>query len=163
MLGLLVTGALLAAAHVAVPLELSRRGRRHGWGDRPGPANLLGAIPLAAGTSLLGWAVAGQAAAAPHGWALPRGLEPEVLLTEGAYRLSRNPMHVGGLAIWSGWAIWFGSAPVTAGLAVAACIYRAGIAREEQALARRWGTRWQAYAARTPRWLSASSARSAGA
>jgi protein-S-isoprenylcysteine O-methyltransferase Ste14 len=63
-------------------------------------------------------------------------------------------MHVGGVAIWSGWAAWFGSAPVVAGVLVLAGIYRAAIVWEEQMLERRWGDEWRAYATRTSRWLS---------
>ena len=35
-----------------------------------------------------------------------------------AHRFSRNPMYVGGVAIWGGWAVLLGSAPVVAGLVV---------------------------------------------
>ena len=148
--GTIVFAAQLAAVHVAVPLELSRAGPRHGWRvRRPGRANLSGLFPLAAGAAVLGWAVAQHYASAEEGW----GVEPGYLLTDGPYRHSRNPMYVGGAAIWGGWAVLFGSAPVAAGLAVLTGVYRAGVAWEERTLERRWGDEWRVYAARTPRWL----------
>jgi protein-S-isoprenylcysteine O-methyltransferase Ste14 len=138
---------------------LSRRGPRHGWRNgrrRPGATNLAGLAPLAAGGALVTWAVAKHyAAAAPDkSWAIERGLEPEYLLTDGPYRLSRNPMHVGGIGIWAGWTVWFGSAQVAAGLVVLTAVYRAAITWEEQMLERRWGDEWRSYARRTSRWLS---------
>jgi protein-S-isoprenylcysteine O-methyltransferase Ste14 len=156
--GLLTWQVLLGTVHVAFPLELSRLGRRHGWCNgrgRPGPANVVGLVPLVAGATLICWALVEHARAVPNkGWAVRRGLEPEYLLTDGPYRLSRNPMHVGGIGIWAGWMAWFGSAPVGVGLAVATAIYRAGVGWEERILERRWGSEWLAYAKRTPRWVS---------
>jgi protein-S-isoprenylcysteine O-methyltransferase Ste14 len=145
-------------AGAAAPLELSRHGRRHGWqrdGARPSTTNLAGLVPVSAGVALIGRALAAHYAAAPEkSWAIKRGLEPEYLLTEGPYRISRNPMHLGGVAIWGGWAIWFGSAPVAAGFGVLTGLYRVGIAWEERMLERRWGEQWHGYTSRTRRWLS---------
>jgi protein-S-isoprenylcysteine O-methyltransferase Ste14 len=160
--GLIVFPVQLGAVHLGVPLELSRHGRRHGWvngGSRPGANNVVGLVPLAAGTALVVWAMAEHYAAAPaKSWAIRRSLQPEYLLTDGPYRLSRHPMHVGGIAIWSGWAAWFGSAPVAAGMLVLTGIYRTAIEWEEQMLERSWGNEWRAYAMRTSRWLSLRSA-----
>jgi protein-S-isoprenylcysteine O-methyltransferase Ste14 len=116
-------------------------------------------VPLTAGAALVVWALAEHYAAAPDkSWAIKRTLEPEYLLTGGPYRLSRNPLHVGGIAIWSGWAAWFGSAPVTAGVLVLTGIYRVGVVWEEQMLERRWGDQWRTYAKRTSRWVPIGSA-----
>lgn len=154
----------LGLVHAFLPIGLSRSSRRRGWrnGDRPRPGapNLVGLIPLGAGGALVVWALARHYTRAPDkSWAVSRNLEPEYLLTDGPYRVSRNPMHVGGIAIWSGWAIWFGSAPVAAGAVVATAVVRAGIVWEERVLERRWGDEWRAYAARTPRWLPFGSVR----
>jgi protein-S-isoprenylcysteine O-methyltransferase Ste14 len=153
-----VWSGLLGTLHIAAPLELSRVGPRHGWrsngGSHPGPANALGLIPIAAGAGLIGWAVAKHCVqASERGWGVKPNLEPEFLLTDGPYRLSRNPMHVGGLAIWTGWATWFGSVPVAGGAIVLTSVYRAGIAWEERTLERRFGDEWRAYVKRTPRWI----------
>jgi Phospholipid methyltransferase len=76
-------------------------------------------VPLLAGAALLGWAVAEHyAAAADESWSFRHGLEPEYLVTGGPYRFGRNPMYVGGVAIWGGCALLLGRAPVAAGLVV---------------------------------------------
>ena len=156
--GLVVWPVQLGALHGAVPMELSRRGTRHGWRSdetRPGVTNVAGLLPLGAGVALIGWALAVHYMAAPgKSWAIKRSLEPEYLLTDGPYRFSRNPMHVGGIAIWGGWSAWFGSVPVATGLAVLTALYRVAIVWEEQTLARRWGDEWHDYTRRTGRWLS---------
>lgn len=149
----------LGIVHVWLPTGLSRSGRRRGWRGggrpRPGAQNLVGLVPLGAGAALVTWSLARHYTRAPGGaWTVTRNLEPEYLLTDGPYRLSRNPMHLGGIGIWAGWAIWFGSGPVAAGTLVATAAVRAGVAWEERTLERRWGDEWRAYAARTPRWLS---------
>jgi protein-S-isoprenylcysteine O-methyltransferase Ste14 len=153
--------ALLLALHMTTPVQLSRAGPRHGWRQNgrahPGPANALGLVPLAMGVGLVGWALARHYVAASRGgWAVKSDLEPEYLLTDGPYRLTRNPMHVGGLAIWTGWAAWFGSVPVAGGAIVLTALYRAGIAWEERTLERRFGDEWRAYVRRTPRWIALS-------
>jgi protein-S-isoprenylcysteine O-methyltransferase Ste14 len=163
-LGLLVWPVQLAMVHVDMPVGLARSGRRRGWRNgpqpRPGPPNAAGLVPSAVGGALIVWAVARHCTQAPdRSWRINRNLEPEYLLTDGPYRVSRNPMHLGGILVWSGWAIWFGSARVAAGLVVMAGVMRAGIAWEETTLERRWGDEWRTYAARTPRWLSAGSTR----
>ena len=155
--GLIVFSGQLGAVHVGLPLAVSRSGRRHGWRNgarRPGRANLGGLLPLLAGTALLGWAVAEHyGAAADESWSTRQALEPEYLVTEGPYRFSRNPMYVGGLAIWGGWALLLGSAPVAAGLAVLTGIYRLGVVWEERTLEKAWGDAWLDYVTRTSRWV----------
>jgi protein-S-isoprenylcysteine O-methyltransferase Ste14 len=154
-IGLALWPMVLGAAHVALPLELSKHGRRHGWREgRPGAPNLIGLCPLAGGGVLVSWALAGHYAAAPAGsWAIRMGIEPEYLLTEGPYRFSRNPMYAGGVAIWAGWAVLLGSVPVAGGLAALAGVFGAAVRWEEQVLERRFGSDWQAWADTTPRWL----------
>jgi protein-S-isoprenylcysteine O-methyltransferase Ste14 len=161
---LVVWPVQLGIVHISVPVGLSRSGRRRGWRHRgrprPGPANLVGLLPLCAGGALIVSALARHYTRAPDkSWTISRNLEPEYLLTDGPYRLSRNPMHLGGITTWSGWTIWFGSAPVAAGLIVLTGVMRAGIAWEERVLEGRWGNEWRAYAAQTPRWLSLGSPR----
>ena len=159
---LVIWPILLGAVHVALPVGLARRGQRYGWRDRParpGLANVPGVVPLVAGTALVSWAsVEHFAAASDEGWATTPGVEPAYLLTEGPYRLGRNPIHVGGIAIWGGWATWFGSSRVAAGVVVLTGVYRAGIAWEERTLERRWGEQWHEYARRTsrsaPAWIA---------
>lgn len=76
------------------------------------------------------------------------------LITDGPFRFSRNPIYVGntllvlgvGLAVGVAWLI-------PAAFAGAFATRKLAIDREEQHLARRFGTAWTDYAARTPRWL----------
>ena len=36
-------------------------------------------------------------------------LTPDYLVTDGPYRFSRNPLYVGDIVMWVGWAVVFGS------------------------------------------------------
>lgn len=77
-----------------------------------------------------------------------------VLVMEGAYRHSRNPMYVGmtgfllglGLAVGSVWM-------VAVGLALPLYLAVYVVPREEAYMARRWGNEYLAYRARVRRWL----------
>jgi protein-S-isoprenylcysteine O-methyltransferase Ste14 len=145
----------VGAVHVGVPLALARRGRRHGWRRRwPGRANLLGAVPLAAGAGLVGWALARHFVTAPgQTWSVNAALEPEYLLTSGPYRFTRNPMYVGAILIWSGWSVLLGSLPVALGAGTVTVGLKGAVAWEERQLVGRFGDEWREFAARTPRWL----------
>jgi protein-S-isoprenylcysteine O-methyltransferase Ste14 len=141
-----------AALFAGAPLSLSQMGERHGWSaGRPGAANLVGVVPLGAGTALVLWAVSSHYRAAPHGWEI--GLTPNYLLASGPYRFSRNPMYVGEAAIWAGWAVLFGSLPVATGLVAIVMVQSGAVRVEERMLRRRWGEFYDDYRARVPRWL----------
>jgi protein-S-isoprenylcysteine O-methyltransferase Ste14 len=149
---LLTQGTVIPALFVGAPLALSRRGQRHGWSaGRPGPANLAGVLPLGAGAGLMVWAMSSHYRAAPQGWELAS--TPDYLLARGAYRFSRNPMYVGEAAIWTGWAVVFGSLPVATGLAALTALQSAAARVEERLLHKRWGESYDAYRARVPRWV----------
>lgn len=76
------------------------------------------------------------------------------LITEGPFRLSRNPIYVGNTLLVAGAGLVFGVAwLIPAAFAGAYATAKLAIAREEQHLALRFGPDWAAYAARTPRWL----------
>ena len=136
-------------AHGVLPWALSLVGPR-----LAGSWNVLGLGSVALGAGLLGWvAVTGLA----HTRELPETLEvdwqPKVFIADGPYRLTRNPMYVGELALWLGWAVWFGSPIVAlAGVALFAAMTRA-IRREESDLESRFGEAFRRYAASVPRWL----------
>jgi protein-S-isoprenylcysteine O-methyltransferase Ste14 len=143
-----------AVAYVGAPLAISRLGEHHGWRDgRPGPANLLGVVPLAAGAAMLAWAIASHYETAPDEAKITA--LPTYLVKGGAYAVTRNPMYVGGAAMQTGWAMCLGSVPVAATCA----LYLAGMASvgvpfEERFLQRRFGASYDAYRAQVPRWLS---------
>jgi protein-S-isoprenylcysteine O-methyltransferase Ste14 len=148
---LVAQGVVFPALFVGAPVSLSQRGRRYGWSaGRPGPVNLAGAFPLGAGAALLLWAMSSHYRAAPQGWETRP--TPDYLLTGGPYRVSRNPMYVGETAIWAGWAVLFGSLPVTAGLLAVTAVQNGAVRVEERMLHQRWAA-YDNYRAQVPRWL----------
>jgi protein-S-isoprenylcysteine O-methyltransferase Ste14 len=85
------------------------------------------------------------------------GRTPDCLLVGGPYGFSRNPMFVGEAAMWAGWAVLFGSLPVTAGLLVVTAVQNAAVRLEERMLHKRWAP-YDDYRAQVPRWLKLPSA-----
>ena len=77
----------------------------------------------------------------------------DYLVTDGLYRLSRNPLYVGDIAMWTGWAILLGSLHVAAGLVALVVGLQVGVRMEERGLARQFGAEWDAYERATPRFL----------
>jgi protein-S-isoprenylcysteine O-methyltransferase Ste14 len=78
----------------------------------------------------------------------------ENLVTEGFYRLCRNPMYVGNLLIVAGLAV--ASNSLTCLLVVGALyvfVYIAIVAAEEAFLRNKFGAAYDRYAADVPRWL----------
>ena len=75
--GLFVWPVVLGAVHIILPVGLSRSGRRRGWRQhrrpRPGVSNLVGLVPLCAGSALVTCALARHYTNAPDkGWAVSR-------------------------------------------------------------------------------------------
>jgi protein-S-isoprenylcysteine O-methyltransferase Ste14 len=150
--GVWVLGAV--ALHAVVPLELSRLGGRAGRPARTPPsARGAGLMMVAAGGALMGWAFAAHCQAAPRGWALEPRLTPGYLLRGGPYRLSRNPMYAGEAAVWLGWALFYGSPAVWAGLVVVSAAFPTIVRWEERRLLERFGDGYRAYLAEVPRWV----------
>jgi protein-S-isoprenylcysteine O-methyltransferase Ste14 len=80
--------------------------------------------------------------------------ESSTLVTDGPFRLSRNPMYLGFALVLTGVAILLGS--VTPFLVIPAFVIlidRRFIRVEEGMLASKFGAAWQAYCARTRRWI----------
>ena len=154
---MLVWTAGAIAMYTAVPFELSRVGDR----ARPqGPAapavRGAGLLTVAAGATLMAWALAAHYQAAPQGWPLDSRLTPAYLLRRGPYRLSRNPMYAGEAVVWLGWALYYRRPAVWAGLAIQ-CAASATIARwEERWLLARFGGGYREYLAEVPRWVPRS-------
>jgi protein-S-isoprenylcysteine O-methyltransferase Ste14 len=77
-----------------------------------------------------------------------------ILVTEGVFRISRNPMYLGLVLLLIGWALWLGS--VTPWLVVPLFgigVTVAQIVPEERALAERFGESYVAYRRRVARWI----------
>ena len=80
--------------------------------------------------------------------------DPSALIVEGPYRLSRNPIYLGMLAILTGAVLWQGAlSPVPVPFAFAAILSRRFIEPEEAALRRAFGAEAERYLAATRRWL----------
>jgi protein-S-isoprenylcysteine O-methyltransferase Ste14 len=80
--------------------------------------------------------------------------ESTTLVTAGLYRFSRNPMYLGFVFILIGAAIVCGSlTPFLVTILFAVLMDREFIAHEEKILARKFGSAWQEYEAKTRRWL----------
>ncbi len=114
-------------------------------------------VPLAlalvsVGTATLLWCVrefyvAGRGTLAP--WARPKHL-----VTSGPYRFSRNPMYVSTLTILVGWSVLWDSPGLHIYTAVTLCVLVVRVCfLEEVWVERHFGSDWQRYRARTPRWL----------
>ena len=152
--GLLAWTLGLVALNAVVPRELSRLGDRAG---RPAPAppaaRGAGLLLVAAGATMTGWAVAAHYQAAPRGWALESRPTPGYLLRSGPYRWSRNPMYAGEVTAWAGWALFYASPAVWAGLAVVSAAFGTLVPWEERWLLERFGEDYRAYLADVPRWV----------
>ena len=149
------------ALHGLLPFELSRRPNRvAGAGLDRVAERVAGLLAVAGGGGLIAWAIATHLASAPRGWALPP--KPEYLLRGGPYHLSRNPMYVGGAAVWFGWALFYASPAVWAGLTVFCASTAIAVRWEERWLMEQFGDAYRAYLAEVPRWLGWSPPPAAG-
>lgn len=143
--GLLFFGwlGLGLSAHALAPRWLPERAAR--------PAMVLGAAILAMAALLLFWAVGALRRAQTP---LEPGALPQRLLTEGPYRLSRNPIYLAlaltilglGLLMGSPWLL----AAVPLLLATEDLLV---VRREERRLREVFGAEFAAWARRTRRWL----------
>ena len=76
------------------------------------------------------------------------------LIAAGPFAVVRNPLYLGNIALWAGFAtaarlLWL--VPVI--VVLLAVEYHAIVRWEEQVLEARYGDEYRAYAARVPRWL----------
>ena len=76
------------------------------------------------------------------------------LITDGPFRISRNPIYVGNTITLAAMGLAFSNLWYTAAaIVMAALVDRLAIRREEAHLAHRFGDAWRLYAGKTPRWL----------
>jgi protein-S-isoprenylcysteine O-methyltransferase Ste14 len=144
----------VVAMHAVVPFGLSRLGHRVRRRERTKPeVRGIGLLTVAAGGSLMVWALAAHYESARRGWLLESGLTPEYLLRRGPYRLSRNPMYLGVAVVWLGWALLYRSLPVLAGWAILCAALPKVVRWEERRLLERFGDEYRAYQAAVPRWI----------
>ena len=115
------------------------------------PWRVLGAAPIAAGVWLN---LAADRAFRARGTTVRPFERSSALVTDGVFRISRNPMYLGMILILVGVAMLTGSlSPFLVAAGFAAIIETRFIPVEERMLAETFGEAWTAYSGRTRRWL----------
>jgi len=115
------------------------------------PWRVLGAAPIAAGVWLN---LAADRAFKARGTTVKPFERSSALLTDGVFRISRNPIYLGMILILVGVAMLTGSlSPFLVAAGFAAIIETRFIPVEERMLAETFGEAWTAYSGRTRRWL----------
>jgi protein-S-isoprenylcysteine O-methyltransferase Ste14 len=113
------------------------------------PTPFLGTLLVVSGEGLRVWAV-------HHIGEISRTRSDRLgpLISTGPFALARNPLYLGNIALWAGFALTAGLAwTVPAILALLALEYHAIVRWEERLLESRRGEEYRAYAARVPRWI----------
>jgi protein-S-isoprenylcysteine O-methyltransferase Ste14 len=119
---------------------------------RPARYLVWAGVLLCLGTLLLLWCVrefyvSGRGTLAP--WDPPKHL-----VTSGPYRISRNPIYVGVVTILAGWCtLWSSRTLLIYSVLVMIAFHLWVLLFEEPWAARRFGSEWDAYRARVPRWV----------
>jgi protein-S-isoprenylcysteine O-methyltransferase Ste14 len=117
----------------------------------PWPWRVLGVAPIAAGV-WLNWAA--DRAFRARGTTVRPFERSSALLTDGVFRISRNPKYLGMILILVGVATLLGSlSPFLVAAGFAAIIEARFIPVEERMLAETFGEAWTAYCRGTRRWL----------
>ena len=136
-----------------VPWALSRVGARYGWSEgMPSLLNILGLVITGGGVLVLLWCTSLHI----NSFSKPSPIEsyPPLLLVGGPYRVSRNPMYIADLAMWLGWAFFYGSIPVLlATLCFGGILALVSVPAEERQLLARFGDEYQLYKSSVPRWI----------
>ncbi|MCW2581202.1 MAG: isoprenylcysteine carboxyl methyltransferase [Blastococcus sp.] len=132
---------------VALPLALGVE-----QAVRRAPVHPVGAPLLAAGFAA--YRLAGnyriRRAGGPPGFS--QGM-PERLVTDGVYGWTRNPMYLGHMTFMTGAALVTRSPIAILALALGGPWFGRRVAADEARLSAAFGTEYDAYAARVPRWL----------
>lgn len=139
----LFAGLLVLTAGLALALPIHRVDRA--------PFNFLGIVPIAAGIVLNLWSdhqlKQAQTTVKPDE-------QPTVLVTAGAFRLTRNPMYLGMSLILAGAAWLLGSpAALVCALIFMVAVTRWFIRREEANAAAAFGEAYSDYRRAVRRWL----------
>ena len=139
--------------YLLLPWALSALSPRIGWSNNsPGPWNLSAIVLILGGIVLIGWALGLHFVNAPRGWKVQ--LTPPHLLTAGPFRHTRNPMYLGGSAIWLGWALVYGSLIILgAFLIFVALVVFVVVPWEERQLEKQFGGEYIRYKNTVARWI----------
>jgi protein-S-isoprenylcysteine O-methyltransferase Ste14 len=155
ILALFVCLVAIPVVHGVVPWAISKLTPRYGWENGvPGIWNRFGLIPVAVAAVLLVWILTSALPLTPARVEL--SLTPSLLIKDGPYRLSRNPMYIAELGLWLGWTFFFGSLCVLMGfLALLSIVCFVIVPREERSLEAAFGQSYLSYKEGVPRWLGA--------
>ena len=138
---LLLTMGVMLVLHFSFPLKRVA----------PYPSNLLGCIPLLAGTALN--LMADRALKVYKTTVKPFQVST-ALVTTGAYRICRHPMYLGMVLMLIGLALLLGSvSPFLAVIIFALLMELIFVRAEEQMLEKEFGERWLVYKQRVRRWI----------
>ncbi|AEQ50833.1 methyltransferase family protein [Pelagibacterium halotolerans] len=115
------------------------------------PQTLVGGVLLVAGLALDIWAFRLFRAAGTN----PEPFKPTTaIVANGPYRFTRNPMYVGFLLSFTGIGLLFALEWALIGLPILWFVLdRVVVRREEAYLARKFGAGYEAFLAKTRRWL----------
>jgi protein-S-isoprenylcysteine O-methyltransferase Ste14 len=161
--GFFVVSVVHPFALGVLPWLLSLLTPHLGWSEH-GPAawNMLGLVPVVAGTVGLVWVLSVMFAQIPK---LPPVVELDegeglftatsrVLITHGPFAWSRNPTYLASTFIWLGWAIFYGSEVMLIWTVVGWTLFSyLKIPQEERGLEARFGEAYRAYRRRVPGWI----------
>jgi protein-S-isoprenylcysteine O-methyltransferase Ste14 len=115
------------------------------------PFRLIGIVPLCLGLGLAAW---GSRKFDEVGTTIKTFDEPSRLVTDGLFRYTRNPIYLGfGLALLGVWTVLGALSPVLGVFVFVAVTDLWYIRFEERKLAERFGREFEAYRARTRRWI----------
>lgn len=115
------------------------------------PISLVGILPLVAG---LGIAKRGSDIFEKTGTNIETFDDPDILVTDGLYRISRNPMYLGFLVALLGVAIVLGNfSSILVVIGFFVITDRWYINFEEEVMAKKFGDQYEEYKAKTRRWL----------
>ncbi len=117
------------------------------------PWNRLGVIPAAIGLAITVAAIRRFRQARTTVNPMDPGKATQ-LVTDGVFRISRNPMYLGFVLLLIGWAIWLhGASPWVIPPLFVFAITRVQIIPEERALERLFGAQYVAYRRSVARWI----------
>ncbi len=117
----------------------------------PFPWNLVGIIPVVIGLTVT--LVADQSFK-KHETTVKPFEESSALVTDGVFRISRNPMYLGFVLLLCGIVLLFGSiTPIGVVVVFAVLMDVVFIRVEEHMLREKFGEEWEAYRRRVRRWL----------
>ena len=119
---------------------------------RSAPTGALGALMVVVGGGVI-MHCTGLFAFIGRGTPVPVA-PPENLVIRGLYRYSRNPIYVANAVVWLGIFLWKGHLALllltVMGITVTELVI---LLSEEPELRRRFGSDYESYCARVPRWL----------